>query len=63
MKNKIHIFHIIAILMMGFLCIMYPIWWMDGSLHTTLLKIVTFIPSYGGFFAHLGWYLQNRKYL
>ena len=60
MKN---IKHIAPIIMMGFLCVMYPIWWISGSLDSIALKVAVFIPCYGGFLAHLVWYLQNRKNL
>ena len=49
--------------MMGLLCVMYPIWWMDGLLENLYLKVAVFIACYGGFLGHLFWYLQNRKHL
>jgi hypothetical protein len=69
LKHKIlsHAFHLSPVLITGLGVIMYPIWWMDGTLNgdsfadELYLKIGLAIASYGGFIGHLVWYFQNIR--
>lgn len=63
LKYKIlsHVFHLSPVVLLGYVCIMYPFWWIDGTLDSLYAKIATAIACYGGFVVHLVWYFKNRK--
>lgn len=62
MKNLFtHITSVLALILLGSGCVMYPFWLMDGILDNWYLIITVFIASYGGFIANLVWYIKFIK--
>ena len=49
----------IFLLLIG--CVLYPIWWIQGYLDTTYLKIAVAISCYGGLIANIMYLIRNRK--
>lgn len=59
MKNLFtHITSILALILLGAGCVMYPFWLMNGTLDNWYLIIAVFIASYGGFIGNLIWYIK-----
>jgi hypothetical protein len=56
-----HITSIIALIILGIGCILWPKWLINGQLDSWYLKIATFIAAYGGFIANLIWYIQHVR--
>lgn len=62
MKNLFtHITSILALILLGVGCVMYPFWLMNGMLDNWYLIIAVFIASYVGFIANLIHYLKFLK--
>lgn len=56
-----HITSILAMLLLGVGCILYPFWLSNGLLDSWYLIITLAIAVYGGFIANLIWYIKFIK--